>query len=956
MQIFLTLISERFAMIDAPHAHGPREELLSIWPAEEPLAVSLHPRCHKNHFKSAWYNGTLLVTVGRLLNNFLLHLGFGSASATLDYWTKEVKGALIIASTDKAFTFVSAAIFARLMICKQPSMPLLDFFKSNVKNLQLVSQVQEKHIHIIAICQWDVKPESFTCGWLHAYLQEEKAMGAVPQCPIETSKFLAFVQERKRKRLLFKGELMMLKQIVENHKSEYGYLNLKKNNYPDVLPFDYNRVILKPIPNEPNSHYINASYVDSFFQPKAFIITQAMKTKPACVDFWRMVWETNAEIVVMLTKVFDFMKVMCLQYWPLTKFDYGDITVETVEAKTYAYFTLRCFRVSRVENGSTIIRQVRHFHFTEWEVNSLPYISALLDFRRRVHNAVKRCPNNVPMIVHCSNGGGRSGVFLAIYANLDLAEAENVIDVYGYCQTLLNARQSALENLDQYVFIYETLAEAVQCNINPLTLEELRHRTTMYTTKQSRQALEAIYSQEYKFLTQLTPALRIGDCAGGHRLENRGKNRDVMVVPPDNSRPYLNTLHGESKDYTYINAVYVDGFRRKNEWIVTEWPKHHTIDSFWALVFDHSCHTVVNLSNDENSKAYPRFIHSRGRQSYGPFIVDVLSSQQYPYATSHIVKVVKKKVFDIPGRKKSKRSERNEKKLTDQLDSLASILSELMVNNKGGIQEVDARICNVISVRIWPIQHRVPLSTVGLIDVIKMARCWRKRAPDRPETKPTVVISHNGVSRVGIYVAINLLIDQMDVEQEVDVFHAAKIVRLNRPQLFDHKEEYKYLNDLLIHYYMTSPEYHSTKSAESPCLLYLFSFLFISILRMAIFKMKGKLNCFNVNFAFSRKFYLIEIFHKIWTTFLCILEAVSDETLQSIIFYQYEAITIKKGPNFDKRVFAGIRKKKRVYNFVIFEKILFLQKLALWTITISEVQQKSSRSFPLRSSRDIPKK
>ncbi|KRX20615.1 hypothetical protein T07_4102 [Trichinella nelsoni] len=75
-------------MIDAPHAHGPREELLSIWPAEEPLAVSLQPHRHKNHFKSAWYNGTLLVTIGRLLNNFLLHLGFGSASATLDYWTK----------------------------------------------------------------------------------------------------------------------------------------------------------------------------------------------------------------------------------------------------------------------------------------------------------------------------------------------------------------------------------------------------------------------------------------------------------------------------------------------------------------------------------------------------------------------------------------------------------------------------------------------------------------------------------------------------------------------------------------------------------------------------------------------------------------------------------------------------------------------------------------------------
>uniref|UniRef100_A0A914XXY9 Tyrosine-protein phosphatase domain-containing protein n=1 Tax=Panagrolaimus superbus TaxID=310955 RepID=A0A914XXY9_9BILA len=103
----------------------------------------------------------------------------------------------------------------------------------------------------------------------------------------------------------------------------------------------------------------------------------------------------------------------------------------------------------------------------------------------------------------------------------------------------------------------------------------------------------------------LTPVLRIGDCAGGHRMENRGKNRDVMVVPPDHARPYLQTLHGESKDYTYINAVEVDGFTRKAEFIVTEWPKQHTIDSFWTLIFDHSCHTVVNLTNQQNSKMYP---------------------------------------------------------------------------------------------------------------------------------------------------------------------------------------------------------------------------------------------------------------------------------------------------------------------------------------------------------------
>lgn len=40
-----------------------------------------------------------------------------------------------------------------------------------------------------------------------------------------------------------------------------------------------------------------------------------------------------------------------------------------------------------------------------------------------------------------------------------------------------------------------------------------------------------VTSSHFQLLLHLTHPLRIGDCAGGHRLENRGKNRDVMVVP-----------------------------------------------------------------------------------------------------------------------------------------------------------------------------------------------------------------------------------------------------------------------------------------------------------------------------------------------------------------------------------------------------------------------------------------
>ncbi|KIH65943.1 Protein-tyrosine phosphatase [Ancylostoma duodenale] len=460
------------------------------------------------------------------------------------------------------------------------------------------------------------------------------------------------------------------------------------------------------------------------------------------------------------------------------------------------------------------------------------------------------------------------------------------------------------------------------CNVQPIQMHQLKDRSSMYKAKKNRELMESQDNHENKLyecadgyvvgikihsqlLLHLTHPLRIGDCAGGHRLENRGKNRDVMVVPPDHARPYLQTLHGESKDYTYINAVEVDGFTRKAEFIVTEWPKQSTIDSFWTLIYDHSCHTVVNLSNQGNPRHYPTFIHNKGKASYGPFIVEVLNYHQYPAMTSHMVKVMKRTTGtprsspkgrhsktpslqreETPGRNgvplgqsfrlkpqyrghlhgadtdensrspspipptsyshgtgrlhpPRRRLSRSadalhdrdpykekgaadikrllnirrekadlQKETTKQIQKLTFMISDIMSSGASNQQiDTEVRICCVIQVRMWPIENKVPLSTTGLMDVIKMARSWRRRAPDRPETKPTIVMSHNGVSRVGVYIGANICIDQMDTDHEVDVFHAVKMMRINRPQLIDMKDEYKYLYDVMLHWYMTNPEY-----------------------------------------------------------------------------------------------------------------------------------------------------
>uniref|UniRef100_A0A183BP33 Tyrosine-protein phosphatase domain-containing protein n=1 Tax=Globodera pallida TaxID=36090 RepID=A0A183BP33_GLOPA len=242
-----------------------------------------------------------------------------------------------------------------------------------------------------------------------------------------------------------------------------------------------------------------------------------------------------------------------------------------------------------------------------------------------------------------SNGGGRSGAFLALDANLELLQRTGQLDVYEYGRTLANSRQHLVDTVDQYMFIYDVLCEAVLCSLQPIGMHQLKNRSGMYKARKDRELMEVQDSHENKLLLMLTAPLRIGDCAGGHRLENRGKNRDVMVVPPDHARPYLQTLHGESKDYTYINAVEVDGFTRKSEFIVTEWPKVPTLDSFWTLVFDHNVHTVICLTNQPTDiKQYPQFVHNKGKRNYGPFTVEIVNYQQYPGLQSHMVKISKR--------------------------------------------------------------------------------------------------------------------------------------------------------------------------------------------------------------------------------------------------------------------------------------------------------------------------
>lgn len=78
---------------------------------------------------------------------------------------------------------------------------------------------------------------------------------------------------------------------------------------------DRDRRIDPTLLRNPVSQYINANWVPSFAVNDAYICTQGPKTTTIS-HFWRMVYENQVTVVVMLTGLEESSGVKCAQYWP----------------------------------------------------------------------------------------------------------------------------------------------------------------------------------------------------------------------------------------------------------------------------------------------------------------------------------------------------------------------------------------------------------------------------------------------------------------------------------------------------------------------------------------------------------------------------------------------------------------------------------------------------------------
>ncbi|XP_041848319.1 receptor-type tyrosine-protein phosphatase S-like isoform X9 [Melanotaenia boesemani] len=246
------------------------------------------------------------------------------------------------------------------------------------------------------------------------------------------------------------------------HTSRFVTANLPcnkfKNRLVNIMPYETTRVCLQPIRGLEGSDYINSSYIDGYRQQKGYIATQGPLAETT-EDFWRMLWEHNSTIVVMLTKLREMGREKCHQYWPAERSArYQYFVVDPMAEYNMPQYILREFKVTDARDGQS--RTVRQFQFTDWPEQGVPKSGeGFIDFIGQVHKTKEQFGQDGPITVHCSAGVGRTGVFITLSIVLERMRYEGAVDIFQTVKMLRTQRPAMVQTEDEYQFCYQAALE-----------------------------------------------------------------------------------------------------------------------------------------------------------------------------------------------------------------------------------------------------------------------------------------------------------------------------------------------------------------------------------------------------------------------------------------------------------------------------------------------------------------
>ncbi|CAH1795882.1 unnamed protein product [Owenia fusiformis] len=239
-----------------------------------------------------------------------------------------------------------------------------------------------------------------------------------------------------------------------------------KNRYANVIPVRSTRVKLSDT-GEEHSEYINANYVRGYAdEARCYIATQA-PLEDTVNDFWRMVWEQQSQVIIMLTDLEEHGLSKCAPYWPDEDPEgtdtlqlYGDYEVVLKAREEKPDCIVSTLSLKDIEKN--LCRYVTHFWYTSWPIHGVPdSAKSVLKFLVDVRPFMEE--SHGPPIVHCSPGTGRTGTVIAVDICMRQYEETHTVDVLHSVDTIREDRAGSVQTVHQYAFIYKALT--TYCNM-----------------------------------------------------------------------------------------------------------------------------------------------------------------------------------------------------------------------------------------------------------------------------------------------------------------------------------------------------------------------------------------------------------------------------------------------------------------------------------------------------------
>ncbi|XP_078328937.1 receptor-type tyrosine-protein phosphatase T-like isoform X1 [Crassostrea virginica] len=558
---------------------------------------------------------------------------------------------------------------------------------------------------------------------LHNYHEENS-------CDIQVTELLNRIEELKKDNEQgFKREFALLPSgelhtcFVGKHKD-----NLAKNRYKTTFPYDHSRVILKE--EHESTDYINANYVKDVNGDIAYIATQGPRANTV-TDFWTMVWQEDICQVVMLTNLTGEGKVKCIQYWsePAKSMRYGHFTVDTIEERHYAHYSIRKFKVCNRKKHK--IRFVHQYHYTMWPDHGIPDPLSLVIF----HNHVLRTkPDQTmyPVVVHCSAGIGRTGTYIALDALFKECNKNGKINVSEYVTFMRACRMNMVQTYEQYKTIFSALNEEFKAYINTKTTSEFLESVNDLTA--DTPANQTFIYTEFEKLLQIQPEYSDNDYKVS---KTRALNSNGKILPLDKYIVYLQSPFPDRGNF--INAIHASTYLKNNGLIVTQYPPLGDAVDFLRLILDNKSDIIICMDP----------------------LSEIQSCSTWLPEPSSTKKVVPYEVL---------------------------FKSESQTDVK--VTNIDIVNIEALAQPVVIVEPKGPLRTTGESQGTLHLRSLVSYAIDASTENPIIIIDRDGASLSGVFCAVFNSVQQINMDDSVDVFTTVRQLQTRRPEFCSTLNDY----------------------------------------------------------------------------------------------------------------------------------------------------------------------